>query len=265
MQQFHGYRIKSTNIETVEKTLRAAKENLAEAAKEAYHRFLGEEVAELVDDITLGIRQRPGISILDAAIQQLNQRVSTAENLSTMTEYDLRSGVTIIPDKGYTYLLFTAANPTLEKAFADAQGIEDYTVGLGPNAENTEEGSARAKKWERLCKRTTDNPALLTATLTSKINVDPSILVFPDKEMRAGIRARRNLTSRYLNQYACGQEIKREQLMPLLDKALERILSDDASEQLRQMTERLSNILIDITPELIMKDPSSPAEQASST
>lgn len=49
--------------------------------------------------------------------------------------------------------------------------------------------------------------------------------------------------------------------MPLLDKALERILSDGASEQLQQMTERLNNILIDITPELVMKDPNAPAEE----
>ena len=46
--------------------------------------------------------------------------------------------------------------------------------------------------------------------------------------------------------------------MPLLDKALERILSDGASEQLQQMTERLNNILIDITPKLGNERPQCP-------
>lgn len=260
MKQFHGYRIKTTNIGTVENTLRAAKRNLAEASKEAYHRFLGEEIAELVDDVTLNIRQRPNISILDAAVKILNEKVSAAESRSTMTEYDLRSRATIIPDKTYTYLLFIASNPTLEKAFADTAGIEDYSVGLDPNAENTGEDSVRAKKWERLCKRTEEAPSLLIAPLTSQIKVDPSILVFPDKETRASIRARRTLTSRYLNQYASGEKIMQDQLMPLLDKALERILSEEATEQLEQMKNQLCNMLIDITMDLVMRDPNAPIE-----
>lgn len=264
MREFHGYRIKSTNITEVERTLRAAKMNLAEAAKEEYHRMLSEEVAELVDDVTLGVKPRPNITILDAAVNILNEQVSNAENIGTGTEFDLRSGVTIIPDKGYTYMLLSVSNQALEPAFAGTEGIEPYTVGLGMT-DGSDEQDARSKKWERLYKRSESNPSLLTASLTTMIQVDPKLLTFPDKKERASIRARRNLTSRLLNQYACGREIKSDRLMPLLDRALARILTDETSAVLVQMTEQLMSILVDIDIDLITKDPNAPADVETGT
>lgn len=261
MPGFHGYRIKSTNITEVERILRLAKANLAEASKEEYHRMLSEEIAELIDDITLGIKPRPDIPILDAAVNILNEQVSNAENYGTGTEYDLRSGVTIIPDKGFTYMLLTVSNPALEPAFAGTEGIELYTVGIGMPGDGKVQ-DAKNKKWERLYKRNEAAPSLLTASLTTMIQVDTSLIVFPDKATRANVRARRNLTSRLLNQYACGREIKSDRLMPLLDRALERILSNETSDTLSQMSDQLMNVLIDIDLELITKGPDTPPKQS---
>lgn len=251
-KQFHGYRVKSTNITVVDETLRHAKEQLALAASEEYHRLLSEEICEVVDDIAMNIKARPNdISLLDLAVNRLNERISYAETHGTGTEYDLRSGVSIIPDKGYTYLVLTTWNPALEPAFAATEGIEPYTVGLGVTMGDTEEQDARAKKWERLYKRNPDNPAIMMATLTSLMQVDPNKLTFPSVEDRAKVRARRQLTSHWLNQYANGNSITGDVLMPLLDKALTKMLSDEVERDLNMMTDRLKTILPELTLELL--------------
>lgn len=258
-KQFLGYRIKSTNIAKVEAVLRDAKSNLASAASEEYHRFLSEEVCELVDDIAMNIKPRPtNMTILEAATQSLNRSISAAESLNTGTEYDLRSGVSIIPDKGYTYLLLTAWNPLLPQVFGKTEGIEPYTVGLGVSPNSDEERDVRGKKWERLFRRTQAEPALLTATLTNMMQVEPKMLVFPEKKDRAYVRARRALTARLLNQYANGESISSERLMPLMDKALAKVLDDECAEELDKMAAQLMNILVDINLTLITTLPEDP-------
>lgn len=257
MSRFWGYRIKSVNINQVESILKNAKAKIAEAASEEYHRLLGIEIATLIDDITLNIQQRPNIPIFNAAINVLNEKISRAEAIGTGTEYDLRTGVTIIPDKGYTYLMLTASNSSLIPAFESTEGIENYTVDFSIK-DKTEEQSARSKKWERLWKRNEDSPAILTSSLTTQIKPDPNKLTFPSKLDRASDRARHTITSRLLNQYACGQEIKPAQLMPLLDLALERILDDDIQRELDITIDNLCRILLDISLEITMKDPREP-------
>jgi len=263
-RQFLGFRIKSNNIGKVEAILRNAKANLAAAASEEYHRFLSEEVCELVDDIAMNIKPRPAnMTILEAATQSLNRSISAAETLTTGTEYDLRSGVSIIPDKGYTYLLLTVWNPALAPAFGQTEGIEPYTVGFGTSLGDNEEQDIRAKKWERLFRRTQAEPSLLTATLTSVMQVEPKMLVFPGKKDRAYVRARRTLTSRLLNQYANGESISSDRLMPLMDKALARVLDDEYTAELDNMANQLMNILVDIDLPLITTLPGVPIDDVS--
>lgn len=246
-----GYRIKTTNISRVEHILKTARNALHKAAIEEYHRMLAEDIAEIVDDVTLNIRQRPQGKILDAAIQLTNERISRAEATGNGTEYDLRVGVTIVPDRGYTYLMLSASNDVLVRAFANVPGIEDYTFSETDDRDVVTEKEA---KWEELYKRYNGDTPMMNAALTTQLSVDIEKLVYPSKLERAQTRARRSLTSRILNQYACGQEIKSGQLMPLMDKALAMVCTPAMQEELEAMTAQLSTTLIDITNDIVMRD-----------
>lgn len=253
MGMFLGYRIKSTNISRVASILQKAKENLYEGAMEEYHRLLSEEIAGVVDDITLNLMQRPPHPILDEAVRRLNAQIERAETLGTGTEYDLRAGVTVIPDKTYTYLMLSVSNPSLVEVFAKTGGIEDYTVDMTAERENSVP-SERAAKWESLRKACGNGGVSFTAALTNRMVVEPERLTLIPKEDRAMDRARWNMTARLMNSYAGGQEIHGEQLMPILDKALLR-LTDCESEAMAEMSRRLAATLIDISMDLVTKDP----------
>jgi hypothetical protein len=253
-----GYRIKSNNIMEVEQILRAAKARIGLAATEAYHRFLSDEICELVDNITLGVMSRPNCPILDVAVQNLNQRISNAEATSNGTEYDLRSNVSIIPDGKYTYFILRATNPDIQEAFADIPEIEDYTI--DEKDINSEIKSKKVEKWQKLQRQSTEKPIILSAMLTTPVSVDTNLLSFKPPLERAETRARWQMTARLLNQYACGREITSDKLLPLLDKSLERLLTEEMTEAQNEMVRQLTTTLINIKLDLVLADPNKPDE-----
>lgn len=250
--QIHGYRIKTPSVSKIETVLLAAKNNVREAADQQYHELLSEEVCTLVDGITLNIYQRPPCSIFDEAVRRLNDKINRAEMTSSGTEYDLRAGVSIIPDGNYTYLMFSANNPALEAAFASTKQIEPYAVS------GDDLNSDEAKKWEAFCERYHRESPMLSASLTSRMSADIDKLTYASPMERAQTIARHNLTRRLLNQYACGKEIQQQDLMSTLDKALSRLVENDQMSMLNEMTMQLSSTLIEITKELVEFDPSKP-------
>ena len=257
MQKFHGYRSKGATASFVEQILLNAKENIRNAAQEEYHLLLSDEISQLIDDIAMNIRQRPETSILDAAVESLNHRIMEAENFNTGTEYDLRSGVQVIPDDdGYTYFIFTAANPLLEAAFASTPGMEDYTVGILPSEIEGNRPTEQARKWDVLNKRYGNASPILSANLTSQVELDTSLIQIIDKKERAAARARRHLTTILLNRYACGKEIPNNQLMPMLDRALSRLLYEEELGELQRITDELMRILPEYDLAFIQKSSS---------
>ena len=256
MQRFCGYRTKESQTQSIETLLLRAKENIRQAAQEEYHRLLSDELAELIDDVAMSLRPRPDRPILIAATEQLNKQIMDAENFNSGTEYDLRAGVQIIPDSdGYIYLIFTAANPLLEQAFAANECIEDYTVGISPAGQRDNGPNEQAQKWEALNKRYNGASPLMSASLTCQMELDTSMLRIDNRATRATTRARRHLTTLLLNRYACGQEIRNDRLMLFLDKALARLLQEGDDGELARITDDLIRILPDYDLEFIQRDP----------
>lgn len=257
MQKIHGYRFKGGTAFCVEQILLKAKENIRQAAQEEYHLLLSDEICQLIDDVAMNLRPRPDTSILEAAVEALNRRILEAENFNTGTEYDLRSGVQVIPDDdGYTYFIFTASNPLLETAFASTPGIEDYTVAIQPSETDDNSPTEQPVKWDALEKRYGGSSPILSANLTSQVELDPSLLWIVDKRERAASRARRHLTTILLNRYACGKEIPNNQLLPMMDKALSRLLYEEENGELQRITDELTCILPDYDLAFIQKPPS---------
>lgn len=253
MKPFPGYRIRQTNLYLVEQILFEARKNLFAAAMAEYHRFLSNEVCELVDDITLGVMQRPDIPILTAAKTRLDDTIARAELSTNGTEYDLRASVSIIPQEDATYLLFNASNPALQKAFAKTRGIEDCTV----SEDDVQRGvkTEMAKKWEELRKNSETHPIILNASLANRVELDEKMLQFEEPLVRAKVRARRNMTARLMNQYACGQEIQSAQLMSVMDKALTALTEKETQLEMDDMARQLATTLIKVTHELVLADP----------
>ncbi len=260
MARFLGYRIPSTNIKKIEEVLATAKTNLRTTAMEEYHRLLSEEIAEIVDDITLNIVQRPEYPILDEAVNRLNQRIIKAERTNQRTEYNLFAGVTVIPDKKYTYLLPNIANARMIKTFSRTKGLEDFSYAEMEVLQGLDNG--RAAKWNELHNKTelTEGGLVMTVILTNQVKVNPDRLLFAPPAERAKVRARRNMTSKLLNLYAMGDQIKDYQLMAVLDKALMALTTEEAEQEMNEMTKQLTATLIDITRELVITDPRKPIE-----
>lgn len=257
MQKFHGYRVKGATASFVEQILLKAKENIQQAAQEEYHLLLSDEVSQLIDDIAMNLCSRPNIPILDAAAETLNHRIMEAENFNTGTEYDLRSGVQVIPDDdGYTYFIFTSANPQLEAAFASTPGIEDYTVAIQLSDIDDNNPTEQSVKWDTLNKRYSGSSPIISANLTSQVDLDPNLIRIIDKNERAAVRARRHLTTVLLNRYACGKEIPNSQLMPILDKTFSRFLFEEENGELQRITDELLRILPEYDLSFIQKNPS---------
>lgn len=256
MNKFSGYKIDSTNIRKIEAVLLQAKLKIKEAAEAEYHRLLSKEISSLVDDVALGVIKRPECPLFDAAINSLNERISNTENLGISTEYDLRSAVSIVPDKKETFLIFTASNPVLEEAFESTPGIIPYTFDL-----DEEEASERAVKWKSLQKSYGDKPFVFTPVLTSRMEASVDKVEFETVKERALTRAIHNVTSKILNMYAAGKTIPNNRLLDYLDQAMTASTSEKYKQEILDRENELLSILPEITKELVMSDPRKPIEE----
>lgn len=250
--EFHGYRIKSTNIARVNTTLNAGRVAFHKQAVINYHQLLSEEIARLVDNIALNIEPAPNRTILEEAIARLNNKIQFTESCDARSEYNFRAAVQIVTDKDYTYLLFFCNNPdpVLEEAFAAVKGIEDYRV-KEEEADANGVPSERLVKWVSLQKQSESSPSAMTSILTSPIEVDESLLILEGREARIQERARHELLNQYLKLHSFGREIPASELMHLVEKALVETMEPSWEPQFNELSQRLEQILPELTLAMI--------------
>ena len=251
MQKFHGYKIESNNLARINTILITAKKNINLAATEIYHKLLSEEITELVDNIAMDIIPRPTGSLIDAANASVVEKIRFAESRGLPTEYNLAASVQIIPADKVCYLLFCGTNSFLEEAFASTTGIEDYSVELEQGSDTETISSERGQKWLTLQKQCEEQPTILYANMCQQLSIDPKLLVFAQKEERANVRARHELTNQYINMYAAGKQIAPYELMSLMDRSLSLSLDENSQAKLTELKTRLMAILPEITMELL--------------
>ena len=257
MNKFNGYKVETSSAAKIEKILERAKENISLAAKEEYHRFLSEEISILCDNIALGICQRPNVSLLNAGIDILNQKIALAETRGLDTEYNLCSAVSIIPDGKSTFLIFESRNVLVEAAFSHTKGIEDYSFSLDDKEMDVTQ-QERSKKWTQLESKYKNKPILLKSALTTPVTIDTSMLVFCNKSERAEALARYQVMNRCIQQYSCGADIKPHELMRYFDLALIKTVTEQGELDIAESAAKLITILADIDLELIERDPNAP-------
>lgn len=255
---FLGYYIKSTEIKFVSEILNKARTNVRDMAISEYHKLLSLELTELIDNIILNIESRPQGTIFDEGIRRLHKRISYTEYKNIGTEYDLRTSVSLFPDKEKTYILLHCSNPSLVEAFAKTEGIEDYTIQDSGSAvlnELDEEQENRIMKWDEIRKQ---DMLPMSVMLTTQMTADIDLCEFASPLTRADIRARRAMLTRLLNAYGCEEEIPKTQLMPLLDMSLSSLLKPEITNAISSAKAQLAQTLIPITKDVLLFDPSNP-------
>ena len=261
MIEIRGYKIKGASLIRLEVVLKEARQAILEATKEEYHRMLAEEVADIVDDVAMGLIPRPNAPVLTVAESGLQERINRS-GLGFDTEYNLKASVAVMTDGKDTYLILYCKNAELIQAFENSSKsgalinynlVRDDSFLSGTDRVETPE----LKKWEQLKEAYGDSVSQtgLTADLSAQVWMDAEELSFPAVADRARDRARYDYTNRMLSHYSAGLDIQPHKLMRLTDRALAAAISEDGEEEIERMTAHLAGILPPITLELITNDP----------
>ena len=257
MIEIRGYKIKGASLIRLESVFKEARQAIYEATKEEYHRMLSAEVADIVDDVAMGLMPRPGMPILAIAEKELQERIDRS-GLGFDTEYNLKATVAVMTDGKDTYLILYAKNAEIIHAFENSSKsgalinfnlVHDDRLMTGIDRVETPE----SKKWEHLKEIYGDNVSQtgITANLSAQVRLDVELLAFPTIAERAQERARYDYTNRMLAQYSVGREIHPHKLMRLTDQALAATITEDGEEEIERMTIHLASMLPSITLELI--------------
>ncbi len=236
-----GYRIHSTDINSVMYELEKVKKNLKKITDRLYSNLIAEEITFLVDQISINaITRDPNVTIYDGALNNVNERIQRAELLNDYTKYNLRIFAHIMPDGEYTYLKVIAPNKEFYKAFKD---FEEYSLN---SEEVLDEDNAKTKLWNKLHEiyRYSEPMAI---NLTQSKDVDTESFKFPTPAERADVLARHNITQKILGEISGGRELPPLRFMSYIDEALDIISSNDTvKSEYNQNLSKLIPILIDL-------------------
>lgn len=259
MKKIRGYKIDSKNISKVYQILSLAQQHVEEAAVAGFHQLLSEEITELVDNIALNVIPRPEDPILAVAYNRLMSKINYSEANSFPIEYNLYSGVSIYPERDATYLIFIGGED-LEHAFAETEGIQNYNVEYKKESDDPIM-SEREAKWRTIMKHYDGKTPNMRCDFHTELSVQEDLLRFESPSERAVGQARRTITNSYINMYGFGKQIAPEDFMEANDRALYRSVMDEDSERMISLRVQLTQILPEITLDLIRPKKEEPTSQ----
>ena len=259
MVAINGYKINGTSLDRLYVVLDEARQKVQGAVEDEYHRLLGVEVTQLVDDISMNFVQRPDVPLLHAAQSALLERVRFAV-MGFPVEYNLEATASILTDNKDTYIILRAGNPHIAEAFASSSAdLQWYGVNESENEPQglLPEDAAAIETWRQLRDRYGEDlgRSSLTAMLSGPVSTDRNRLLFEPPAKRAAERARHTYMNRMLSACAKGREIPPHMLMPYLDHVMLGLLSEESQAEIECITGQLAAILPPITLELIEADP----------
>lgn len=233
-----GYRIHSTDFTDVETEIRQAKKRLEKLSNQIYQRLLGEEAGLLYDQLSLNVLQQPeGVSFLDWVVNNLNLKIQIAQQNGAATDYNFNVLVFCMALDGYTYLRVICPNKKLLKSF---DKLEAYNLSA---TECMDKNNKKTQVWQKLCGNYDNNAAVFTLNLTPEPKPDKEKIKIPSKKERCEIQSRHDLLNHYLRQVSGGDNIPPYLLMPCMDQAMGMLLSEEATVELKERTNRLNQIL----------------------
>lgn len=222
---FTGYKLKGQNVNHIELIFTEMKKKIERAANKEYCALLAREIQNLTDDVALNMYQRPiGISLFEYAKNTLNNKIAYASSHNFPTKYNFEVSAHIMFYKNDTYIKFNSVNNIYMKDIGRISGLEYF-----PCKTNTENENI----WTEIVERYSDGLDPFGVHLFDKFqDIAPEIIKFDSPIKRAKVRARHNLTNRYLGMYSCGQQIPNYKLMEYMDEALEALTEVHSSAEI---------------------------------
>ena len=238
MYLIKGFALNSTDPSDIELVLNEMKASAEKDAKRAYRELLQREIETLVDDISLGVFNRPEESIYEWAVSELNNRIAYATAKQNETPYNLHLSV---------HVLFAESKTIFTKRIAKIKGLKDFSI------KDSIEPDPKQKEWEDIFAKYAEGVSPLGVQVypNGPIEISKETLKFRSPMQRAEERARYNLTNRYLSMFSCEQQIPNFRLMQRMDEAIMQLSTPEAKEEMQRMKVQLSGILPNITLALI--------------
>ncbi len=234
-----GYRIKTTDFSEIETTISKIRQKLDKTVNNEYKKLVAEEVAFLVDQVALGVLNRDNnLTIYDAALRNVNTRITQAEFRNIASKYNLKCFGHILSDGEYIYIKVICPNKKLLSAF---KGIEDYSLN---EIECEDKRNAKTLKWTELHKVYSKNePVAIDFTLNLIKDIEHGDLksLYPKKMERAESEARHSILSKILGQISSGEQIPPFRLMSYMDEAID-IFSNNV-EYKNEYNEKVTKLL----------------------
>lgn len=210
-----GYRIHDTDLKNINMELDKVKRKLEKIISKSYHQMLGEEIAFICDNITLGKMERDlNNTIFNNAVGNLEFKINNAIAAGTSLKYNFSIYAYIMPCEDYTYIKVISPNPVLLKAF---NKLEDYSL---DEIECQDPKNAKTILWNHLHDLYKKSEPMVI-NLRPNIEADKDKIVYPVKKNRAETFARHSIINHLLNQISGGKEIPPLLLLPYMDLALE--------------------------------------------
>lgn len=257
-----GYKCTETDFTQIEELIHKLKEMVCLQGGKIYTKLLANEVEMLVDEIALNVVQRPQTSIFNAARQTLEQKISNASGRGLLLPYNFCVQLAVYTYKGAVYIGMNTNNERLVDALKRAPtGLTDYSV--RDDAPDNSEIKTRETTWNEIMQIYSGERKPLIYQFLACEGANPTWKKISEKfhsrNERAEARIRYQQTNHLLNMIGMNQQIPPHKLMPYLDEAFE-YLGDKAvrADAERMMPQALQTI-VNITEEMVMHDPNSPA------
>lgn len=254
MMVLEGYYIQSTDMKIIEKVISDMKAAIGRIGKKRYKILLEREITCAVDNIAIDAIKRPDIDLFTWCKAGLNERIAIASERKYTTDYNFAVLINVFFDfdNNRTYIKFNSKNNIYSKELKKINELIPYNVLDSTVSDNAKQ----AKNWETImAKYKTIEP--LTMHLFNNISDIDDIkledLAFEPKHIRAQRIARYQVTSSLLNQLGQEVQIPSHFLMPYFDIALNSLENTNNKDSMKELAEKLTHILPDITEDILQK------------
>lgn len=247
-----GYKVKSTDLQQVEDVLAEIQKKAIMRSKHFYAELLADEIEALVDDIALGVINRPAdISIYDCAKKELDRRIAWASGNNTVTPYNFAIQAAIFTCRGESYIKLNMNNEAFAKEIKTIQNAEECSV--------TDDNSPNAEIWTEISQIYSENNPPMVKQLfpCGPIEVEWERIekYFHSRDERAELRVRHKITNLLLNLFGSGQEIPNYKLLRYLDEAFMLLGTDTVKAEAERLKTSIAASIINISEKDVKRNP----------
>lgn len=261
-----GYKCAGSDFSTIEESINKLQELIQIQGAKLYTVMLASEIETLVDDIALNIVPRPQISIYAAARKNLDQRISDATGRGLLLPYNFGIQLAVFTYKNEVYIRMNTNNERLVNSLKRAPiGLTDYCV--HDDRPDDPEEKNREATWHEIMTIYSGGRSPVIRQFMACDGASPTWKKisekFQSRAERAEKRIRHQQTNRLLNMISMNQQIPPHKLMPYLDEALTYLSDQTVRADARQMMPQAMQTIVNITEEMVMRDPNATVPPAS--